>query len=180
MDLISLTALAPLRKAGIMSIISRATTDGPDTELVALGESLQDVLSRLTLSAEVRRYASAKSGPKLDLMEYSSERFLRFWNAAKAISERNELDECDPYAEIDALMDQIAIRPARTIAGLRVKALAAIAANVHLWEKEDLDCVERSVRSLIEGACAITGVPAPQEAPDVPIGMREVRSARLN
>src|SRR5260370_42086894 len=86
------------------------------------------------------------------------------------MGERNGFDPCDAKLvaldhELGPIMRAIMSTPARSIAGLRVKTLAAIEANGRLWDEtpRDLDYDAEAVRSLIEAACAYTGVPVPKE-----------------
>jgi hypothetical protein len=48
---------------------------------------------------------------------------------------------------------------------LRVKTLVAIFANGDLWCQSchDLDWNKEAMRSVIEAACVVTGIPVPQE-----------------
>src|SRR5262249_31150982 len=94
--------------------------------------------------------------------------FDRFWEALGVMSERNGFNACDDRlqalcSELDPIMKEIACTPATSLAGLRVKVLAAIEANPQLWAKPfgDLDYEVKAVRSLIEAACTITDASVP-------------------
>jgi predicted ATP-grasp superfamily ATP-dependent carboligase len=73
------------------------------------------------------------------------------------------------YSRLDKetflLAEKIMNTPAHTLAGLRAKALHAVHACVHLWDEPsvDLDWDKEAARSLIEAACALTGLPVPVE-----------------
>jgi hypothetical protein len=70
------------------------------------------------------------------------------------------------FRKLDRLMREIMCTPAMSIAGLRVKTLAAIEVNNSLWNKpaRDLDYDKRGTRSLIEAACTLTQILVPQKA----------------
>jgi hypothetical protein len=87
------------------------------------------------------------------------------------MGKRNGLCACDEkehalHRELDPLMREIFRTPAASIAGLRVKTLAAIEACKNFWDQADgdLDYDDEAVRSLIEAACAVTDIPVPSEA----------------
>lgn len=65
-------------------------------------------------------------------------------------------------------MREILRLPANSLAGLRAKMLVAIFANESLWDKlfQDIDWHERTVRSVIEAARVLAGIPVPQECTD--------------
>jgi hypothetical protein len=68
-------------------------------------------------------------------------------------------------AEVGSVEDQIMEATARTVAGLRVNAMVAVRCAHHLWEKpfDDLDYDQKTIRSLIEAVCVVTGLDTPAE-----------------
>jgi hypothetical protein len=111
--------------------------------------------------------------------------------AAKEMGDRNGLNACDKrldslQGEVEGVMREITYIPATSAAGLRVKTMAAIEVNGHLWDEPlcDLDYNQGPVRSVIEAACVVTGIPVPQEelgefADDDAVGLH-LGSAALN
>ena len=156
--------------------MSGAKNKGPDASLVVLGKQLEEIQERLRpvraehwrLSAEVYGYAYDMTGLEPDSPGlYGDEKFVA---ALKKMEQRTGFAACDRRLqtldrELDQTMRKIARSPATSIAGLRVKTLAAIEANDGLWDvpAADLDYDEEAVRSLIEAACAVTKVALPQE-----------------
>ena len=70
-------------------------------------------------------------------------------------------------AQIFDIREKIARLPARTLAGLRAKAVLAINVHYDLWESpaEDLDWDKKVTRALIEAVCTVTDL-------DVPLAVR--------
>jgi hypothetical protein len=66
--------------------------------------------------------------------------------------------------KLDPIAWQIMATPARSLAGLRAKAILAVRINADLWEEpfDDLDWDKKTIRSLIEAVCKLSGLP--QEA----------------
>ena len=98
---------------------------------------------------------------------YEDEKFVA---ALKKMEQRTGFNACEKemqalHRELDPIMREIMRSPATSIAGLRVKTLAAIEVNGQLWDEApgDLDLDAEAVRSLIEAACAVSGVTLPQE-----------------
>jgi hypothetical protein len=159
----------------------------PDAKLVALGKQLEEIQERLRpvraehwrLAYEVANYVRGVTGydhfgsvPPLSEPYSAAARQMdeRSAFAARQMEERSGFNACDKVLsgltrELDQIMRKIARLPATSIAGLRVKTLAAIEANDDLWNvpAADLDYDKEAVRSLIEAACAISGVTLPQE-----------------
>jgi hypothetical protein len=96
--------------------------------------------------------------------------FELYGAANEEMSERNGFCACDEklmalHRELDPLMREIFCTPAVSVAGLRVKTLAAIEACKNFWDQApgDLDYDDEAVRSLIEAACAVADIPVPNE-----------------
>lgn len=147
-----------------------------DAKLIALGRQLEEIQERLKsvraehsrLSAEAYGYAYQMTGLEPDSPKlYGDERFVA---ALKKMEERTGFNACEErlqalHRELDPIMKKITRTPATSLAGLRVKTAAAIEANDDLWDEPlaDLDYDKEAMRSLIEAACTITGIPVPQE-----------------
>jgi hypothetical protein len=67
---------------------------------------------------------------------------------------------------LDPIIDAIQATPARTLAGVAVKARAAAYTIEECWRKpqDELDWQETVLRDLIEGVCALAGVDLPRLA----------------
>jgi len=97
----------------------------------------------------------------------------RYFAARLEMEDRNGFSACDEklqtlHRELDPLMREIFRTPAVSVAGLRVKTLAAIEACKNFWDQVpgDLDYNDEAVRSLIEAACAVADIPVPSETFD--------------
>jgi hypothetical protein len=163
-----------------------------DARLIALGAQLEEIRKRLApvraehrrLCLEAHNYAQRQTGFESHAGEPPDmcERYLatrhektgeRYLAAYGEMGDRNGFDAADRklqalHRELDPVMREIFSTPANSLAGLRVKTLAAIEANAHLWDDAlcDLDYDKRAVRSLIEAACVLTDVPIPSEMAD--------------
>ena len=77
--------------------------------------------------------------------------------------------------------NEIAVRitktPATDLEGLKAKTLVAVEERPELWRQtvRDLDWHLQVIRSLIEAACVVTGLPVPQEQVEPGYVMPEVQ-----
>jgi hypothetical protein len=160
---------------------ARATESNPDAELIALGKRFVEIQKRLkTVRAEAWRlgneaqdYAFRLTGWDPTDPENPTWMWGQYAAAEQEMGDRNGSHACDErlealHREVDPIMRGIMDTPATSIAGLRVKTLIAIDVNEKLWEKRhhDLDWELKAVRSLIEAACVVSGVPVPKEEPE--------------
>jgi hypothetical protein len=114
----------------------------PDAELIALGDELQRLWPGYLAS-----FAATNSDD--DLIS----------DAAYPEYEALDWETCE-------LAEKIMAVPARTVAGLRVKAIVAIHSSWFLWDKpfDDLDWDQKGARALMEAACSVTGLDAAELA----------------
>lgn len=150
----------------------------PDAHLIALGKRLEKLQKRLApvraehwrLNCEAHEYALSRTGYEPG-RDNPPGLFERYAAANEEMGKRNGLCACDEkeqalHRELDPLMREIFRTPAVSVAGLRVKTLAAIEACKNFWDQApgDLDYDDEAVRSLIEAACAVADIPVPKEA----------------
>ena len=158
--------------------MTRVASIARDAKLIALGKRLEDLQKRLApvraehwrLNYEAHEYALSQTGYEPG-QDNPPGLFEQYAAANEEMGKRNGLCACDEkehalHRELDPLMREIFRTPAASIAGLRVKTLAAIEACKNFWDQADgdLDYDDEAVRSLIEAACAVTDIPVPSEA----------------
>jgi hypothetical protein len=116
--------------------------DHPDAELIALGDELQRLWPGYLASI-------AATNSDDDLISDAA------WPEYEAI----DWETCE-------LAEKIIAVPARTLAGLRVKAIVAIHSSWFLWDQpfDDLDWNQKGARALMEAACSVTGLDAAELA----------------
>jgi hypothetical protein len=155
-----------------------ANIDNPDAELIALGEAYVSLWPDLIAA---RNAFNEKAGLAEELawqrLGYESE-------PEHCTSELRKrwLDECHKTGDelgsnvlweklsavdwrVAPIAEQIMAKPGHSLAGLRAKVILAVHVNPDLWDEpfDDLDWDKRTIRSLIEAACSVSGLDVPQE-----------------
>jgi hypothetical protein len=137
------TTAAVLPALAIPALASEAIgPNHPDAELIALGDELQRLSPGYLASI-------AATNSDDDLISDAA------WPEYEAI----DRETCE-------LAEKIIAVPARTLAGLRVKAIVAIHSSWFLWDKpfDDLDWDQKGARALMEAVCSVTGLDAAEMA----------------
>lgn len=164
--------------AAALAAIPAPSAAFADAKLIELGRQFRPLLEAwLPLNA-----ASCEAGWKSHAIakertgfcddrptsQYQIDRFMDELGKAEQETGRAEFDrQLTPLdAKMDPLAEAIAATPAHTAEGVAAKVLVAIYANSHLWWKsvDELDWDEVTLRSLIEGCCAVAGIPVPTES----------------
>jgi hypothetical protein len=142
----------------------------PDAELVELSQELtrlwpafaaardeSSAMNMATYDLLRQRFGSLDSLPKetfhAEALKVEAE------TGADIVNEKYE----PLQAQIFDIREKIALLPARSLAGLRAKAVLAINVHYHLWESPagDLDWDEGITRALIEAVCTVTDLDVP-------------------
>jgi hypothetical protein len=126
-----------------------------------------DVVSFITGAAAVS--AGKTADAELIAMGNTFEKVRNEWEAAGDNFNQDAITEekwIMAGRQIDHIMEQIDMKTAQTLAGLRVKAAVAIHTSPQLWEQpmSDLDLHERGPRALLESVCNVTGLEVPTES----------------
>jgi hypothetical protein len=170
--------LAGAASVPAFAVPALAANDNPDAELIAQGEAyarllpvfeaLQDDHSKKTRLAQ--NLAWERVGYETTPRHPTKEQCYLFMNEWKKTDVETGNDVAGQKVEtvsreIYPIEDQIMETPARTVAGLRVKAMLTVSVATRLWEKpfRDLDYDQQAMRSLIEAVCAVAGLDLPPE-----------------
>jgi alkylhydroperoxidase family enzyme len=155
-----------------------AAADTADAELVELGRQFEQLrpkyLAALHADNECAHRAHRLAWQRTDRTDFeqpptSEQAKIFFASLRQAEVETGRALASDRYEALDeeivTLARKIMNTPARSLAGLRVKAMLGIHTNSHLWKKImcDLDWNEQGARVLIEAVCAVTGLEIPPE-----------------
>ena len=120
----------------------QATVGAPDAELIALGDELRKAHPEYLAARTALNEYDGNPPDDIEARYYALD-----WQTCK-------------------IAEKIMATPARTLAGLGVKAVVAIQAASHYWDApfQDTDWDRKGPRALIEAVCGLTGVDVAEEA----------------
>jgi hypothetical protein len=137
------TSAAALPALALPAFASEAIgPNHPDAELIALGDELRRVWPEyLAVLSTLNEYGFDPPD------EISARYYALDWQTGE-------------------LAEKIMAAPARTLAGLGVKAIVAIHASPHFWDEpfQDTDWDQKGPRALIEAVCSLTGLDVAEHA----------------
>jgi hypothetical protein len=156
--------------------IMATSTSSTEKQLLGLFERLEPILREwlelkpiyeAAFDAAEREIARRTGIPAGVGFRSETEVQLYFKEQARVYREQ-KIDELSERREaldrrIDPILDAIRQLPARSLAGLAIKARAVAVTMDHLWDvpANDLDWEEEFLRDLIENVCALAGVNLP-------------------